>query len=88
MKKKEADPSIPRDLYGNPIHLSDLPEPGTRWIKNRKAIVVRLVEFGLIDVATVLQRYDMTMEEFASWQRGVETPKGIGLLVTKRKRTK
>jgi len=68
---------------GEPLTLDSLPPPGTtRWVVRRKAEVVAAVNGGLLTVDEVCKRYDLTMEEFASWQRAVERSGMPGLRVT------
>ena len=69
---------------GEPLTLESLPQPGTtRWVPRRKAEVVAAVDGGLLTIDEVCARYDLTIEEFASWQRGVERSGLKGLRVTK-----
>ena len=69
---------------GEPLTLDSLPLPGTnRWVPRRKAEVVAAVHGGLLTIDEVRARYGLTLEEFASWQRGVERSGMQGLRVTK-----
>ncbi len=69
---------------GEPLTLDSLPLPGTnRWVPRRKAEVVAAVHGGLLTIGEVCARYGLTLEEFASWQRGVERSGMQGLRVTK-----
>ena len=69
---------------GEPLTLADLPSPETqRWVVRRKAEVVAAVSGGLLTIDEVLERYNLTLEEFASWQRAVERSGMKGLRVTK-----
>ncbi|WP_228242498.1 DUF1153 domain-containing protein [Porphyrobacter sp. GA68] len=69
---------------GEPLTLADLPPPSTRrWVVRRKAEVVAAVNGGLVTVDEVLERYDLTLEEFASWQRAVDRSGMQGLRVTR-----
>jgi hypothetical protein len=52
--------------------LATLPSPDTqRWVARRKAEVVNAVEAGLLPLDEALCRYRLTIEEFATWQRGL-----------------
>jgi hypothetical protein len=52
--------------------LATLPSPDTRrWVARRKAEVVSAVEAGLLPLEDALCRYRLTIEEFATWQRGL-----------------
>ena len=69
---------------GEPLALKDLPPATTRrWVVRRKAEVVAAVNGGLLSIDDVLQRYDLTLEEFASWQRAVDRSGMQGLRVTR-----
>ena len=69
---------------GEPLTLDSLPPPSTtRWVPRRKAEVVAAVHGGLLTIDEVCKRYDLTLEEFASWQRGVERSGLQGLRVTR-----
>jgi len=69
---------------GEPLTLDSLPPPGTtRWVVRRKAEVVAAVSGGLLTINDVCERYDLTLEEFAGWQRAVDRSGMPGLRVTR-----
>lgn len=69
---------------GEPLTLGDLPSPNTkRWVMRRKAEVVAAVNGGLLTIDEVLERYNLTLEEFASWQRAMDRSGMKGLRVTR-----
>jgi hypothetical protein len=69
---------------GEPLTLDSLPPPGTtRWVVRRKAEVVAAVNGGLLSINDVCERYCLTLEEFASWQRAVDRSGMPGLRVTR-----
>lgn len=69
---------------GEPLTIADLPSPDTkRWVVRRKAEVVAAVTGGLLTIDEVLARYNLTLEEFASWQRAVDRSGMKGLRVTR-----
>lgn len=69
---------------GEPLTLETLPPPGTtRWVVRRKAEVVAAVNGGLLSIDEVCERYTLTVEEFAAWQRAVERSGMPGLRVTR-----
>ncbi len=69
---------------GEPLTIDSLPPPSTRrWVVRRKAEVVAAVNGGLITVDEVLDRYDLSLEEFTSWQRAIERSGMPGLRVTR-----
>ena len=69
---------------GEPLTLDSLPAPGTtRWVVRRKAEVVSAVSGGLLSVDEACERYGLSLEEFASWQRAVDRSGMPGLRVTR-----
>lgn len=69
---------------GEPLTLDSLPPANTtRWVVRRKAGVVAAVNGGLLSVDEVCDRYNLTVEEFASWQRAVDRSGMPGLRVTR-----
>jgi hypothetical protein len=69
---------------GEPLSVADLPPADTRrWVVRRKAEVVAAVNGGLLTIDEVLERYGLTLEEFASWQRAVDRSGMQGLRVTR-----
>jgi hypothetical protein len=84
--------SQPRDRFlsrivaphGNPMSVNDLPPPDTkRWVIRRKAEVVAGVRAGLITIEEACERYTLSIEEFLSWQRLIDSHGVRGLRVTK-----
>ncbi|MBE9552513.1 MAG: DUF1153 domain-containing protein [Proteobacteria bacterium] len=58
--------------------LKDLPAPNTkRWVIRRKAQVVVAVRSGIISLNDACHRYNLSIEEFLSWQRLIDRH-GIG----------
>ena len=69
---------------GEPLTLASLPAPTTTcWVVRRKAEVVSAVSGGLLSVDDACNRYGLTLEEFAGWQRAVERSGMPGLRVTR-----
>ena len=69
---------------GEPLTVASLPSPSTkRWVVRRKAEVVAAVSGGLLTIDEVLERYNLTLEEFAGWQRAVDRSGMPGLRVTR-----
>jgi len=61
-----------------------LPPPDTkRWVIRRKAEVVAAVRAGLISLEDACKRYTLSVEEFLSWQRLVDSHGLPGLRVTR-----
>lgn len=69
---------------GEPLTLESLPASDKkRWVPRRKAEVVAAVSGGLLTVDEACERYNLTTEEFVSWQRAVERSGLPGLRVTR-----
>ena len=69
---------------GEPLTIADLPPANTRrWVVRRKAEVVAAVNGGLLTIDEACARYDLTLEEFAGWQRAVDRSGMPGLRVTR-----
>jgi hypothetical protein len=61
-----------------------LPPPNTRrWVVRRKAAVVSAVRNGRITLEEALQRYQLTEEEYRSWERAFEQHGLPGLRTTR-----
>jgi hypothetical protein len=66
--------------------LNELPPPDTkRWVIKRKAAVVAAVKKGAISLDQVCRRYNLSAEEFLTWQELVDKHGVRGLRVTKLK---
>ena len=62
----------------------DLPPTDTkRWVAGRKAAVVNAVHSGAIGLEEACRRYELSAEEFLSWERGIEAHGVAGLRVTR-----
>lgn len=57
------------------------PRDTTRWVASRKAQVVAAVEGGLITIEEAMVRYNLSLEEFYSWQRAMDRSGVAGLRV-------
>lgn len=69
---------------GQRMTLDDLPAPDTdRWIARRKAEVVAAVNGGMLSIQDACERYQLSLEEFASWQRAALRAGIPGLRITK-----
>lgn len=68
----------------NHLILNDLPPSDTkRWVVRRKAAVVAAVKNGTITLDEVCQRYNLSSEEFLSWQEMIDKHGVRGLRVTR-----
>ena len=84
IEQRNARPVQVIGPLGEPLTWDDLPPPDTkRWVIRRKAEVVAAVNGGLLTIDEVLDRYCLTLEEFASWQRAVDRSGMQGLRVTR-----
>lgn len=71
---------------GKPLRIEDLPSPNTkRWVVRRKAEVVTAVRAGLLTLEEACERYNLSMEEFLSWQALIDKHGVRGLRTTKLK---
>lgn len=69
---------------GRSITENDLPPPDTkRWVMRRKAEVVAGVRSGLISLEEACRRYTLSVEEFLSWQRLIDSHGLRGLRATR-----
>ncbi len=69
---------------GQPLSLNNLPPPNTdRWIIRRKAELVAAVRGGLISLEEVCERYELSEEEFRSWERSLARHGVRGLRTTR-----
>ncbi len=69
---------------GTTASLEGLPPTDTkRWVIRRKAEVVAAVRCGLITLEEACRRYTLSVEEFVSWQRLVDSHGLPGLRVTR-----
>lgn len=69
---------------GRGLRMEDLPPPNTqRWVIKRKAMVVAAVRGGLITLEEACARYSLSVEEFLSWQRAIESHGLPGLRATR-----
>lgn len=57
------------------------PANTTRWVASRKAQVVAAVESGLMTIEEAMARYNLSHEEFFSWQRAMDRAGVSGLRV-------
>jgi hypothetical protein len=67
-----------------PSPFDALPPANTkRWVIRRKAEVVAAVRSGAITLEDACNRYKLSMEEFLSWQRLIDSHGLAGLRVTR-----
>ena len=57
------------------------PRSTTRWVASRKAQVVIAVESGQISLDEAIERYNLSLEEFQSWQRALDRSGVAGLRI-------
>ena len=68
---------------GAPLSIVSLPPPGMkRWVVTRKMEVVAAVRGGIISLDEACKRYEISLEEFLSWQEAIDR-EGIKGLRTK-----
>ena len=63
---------------------ADLPPPDTkRWVTRRKAVIIAAVRSGVLTLEETCRRYNISVEEFASWERLVDRHGIPGLRTTR-----
>ncbi len=84
IQSEKIRPSKVIGPLGEPLTIDTLPPPTTtRWVVRRKAEVVAAVNGGLLSIDEVCDRYGLTAEEFAGWQRAIDRSGMPGLRVTR-----
>ncbi|MHB9878641.1 CtrA inhibitor SciP [Pacificimonas sp. ICDLI1SI03] len=84
LENQDFKPASVIGPLGEPITMDDLPPPSTRrWVVRRKAEVVAAVKGGMMTIDEACERYDLSLEEFTSWQRAVDRAGLAGLRVTR-----
>lgn len=69
---RQKRPEIVIGPFGESLSLRDLPKNNmTRWVIRRKAEVVAAVNGGLLSLEEACSRYDLSLEEFLSWQETI-----------------
>ena len=64
--------------------MAELPPANTRrWVVRRKAAVVAAVQNGKITLEEACRRYELSEEEFRSWQRDYHSHGLAGLRATR-----
>ena len=72
---------------GKLMTFEDLPPKATkRWVIRRKAEVVAGVHGGLISLEQALQRYDLSVDEYRSWEQLLKDHGLAGLRTTRVKK--
>ncbi|HYC12723.1 MAG TPA: DUF1153 domain-containing protein [Stellaceae bacterium] len=70
--------------HSHTAEIDELPPPNTkRWVIRRKAEVVAAVRSGVISLDEACRRYTLSIEEFLSWQRLIDSHGLAGLRVTR-----
>ena len=70
-----------RDASSGPSHTS-LTKP-KRWVPHRKAEIVAAVRGGFVSLDEACERYELSLEEFLTWQRGIDLFGLAGLRVNR-----
>jgi hypothetical protein len=62
-----------RDSNGRPVRMAALPPANLkRWVPQRKAEVVAAVRGGAISLEQACERYELSIEEFLSWEDNLD----------------
>jgi hypothetical protein len=63
---------------------ADLPPPGVnRWTARRKAAVIQAIRKGSVHAQQACERYNLSAEELAAWERNLDRFGAPGLRVTR-----
>jgi hypothetical protein len=83
-RSQDRDTGQVANHNGAPTSIDELPPPNTkRWVIRRKAEVVAGVRSGLISLEEACERYTLSIEEFLSWQRLIDSHGVRGLRATR-----
>ena len=84
-QRQDANSNISMTNSGqNHRFLNELPPPDTkRWVIKRKLAVVIAVKNGVITLEEVCRRYNLSVEEFLTWQAMIDKHGVRGLRVTR-----
>lgn len=81
--RKGPGPHVVTLPNGTQMSRADLPPVGTtRWVARRKESVVRGVHAGLLTREEAIERYDLSDEEFDSWEQAMDAHGTNGLKTT------
>lgn len=84
IENQDIRPAVVIGPMGEALTLEMLPPPDTRrWVIRRKGEVVAAVNGGMLTIEEACARYDLTLEEFAGWQRAIDRSGLRGLRVTR-----
>lgn len=65
------------------VTVADLPSAGERWTIRRKTIVATAISGGILSIEEACKRYDLSVDEFMSWQRLLKKHGVQGLRATR-----
>jgi len=83
-ENSETPPTAMDTAHSIATSIDDLPPPNTkRWVIRRKAEVVAAVRSGVISLDEACRRYTLSIEEFLTWQRLIDSHGLAGLRVTR-----
>ena len=69
---------------GQSLTLADLPSPNiSRWVTRRKAEVVAAVSGGLLSRKSACERYNLSDEEYETWEKLYSRHGAKGLRTTR-----
>ncbi len=84
LRTEDQEPDTELERFSQSLSVHDLPPPNTkRWVVRRKAAVVAGVRNGILSLNEACERYNLSVEEFLSWEKLIERH-GIGALRTTR----
>ena len=84
LENQKFRPAFVIGPLGERLTMESLPPAETqRWVIRRKAEVVAAVQGGLLTFEEACERYGLSLEELASWERNVDRSGMKGLRVTR-----
>jgi Protein of unknown function (DUF1153) len=63
--------------------IPELPALGERWTVKRKAVVIQAVRGGWVPIEEIVQLYNLSVDEFLSWERDIDRYGIPGLRTTR-----
>lgn len=79
---RDQKPAYVIGPVGEKLTVDALPDPHGRWTTRRKGEIVAAVQGGLLTLAEIENRYNISLEEYATWARTFDRSGLNGLRVT------
>ena len=79
----QGDPSQDNSALDVFARMPELPSSSERWTVRRKAAVIDAVRRGLVTIDKACQLYELSLDEFVSWERDLNRNGVPGLRATR-----